>query len=110
MNHKILEQIKGGAFLAGDLPMSSVIPSRREAPAGRRGAPAHIWGSGGLPPAGVWGGPPGGGSGGNPQWGVRGAEPPCGGVWGGEAPPQKNPGLRTQRVRFCFIMYTLSTT
>ena len=23
MNHKILEQIKGGAFLAGDLPMST---------------------------------------------------------------------------------------
>ena len=23
MNHKILEQIKGGTFLAGDLPMST---------------------------------------------------------------------------------------
>ena len=23
MNHKILEQVKGGAFLAGDLPMST---------------------------------------------------------------------------------------
>jgi hypothetical protein len=28
MNHKILEQIKGGAFLAGDLPMSTFQNTR----------------------------------------------------------------------------------
>jgi hypothetical protein len=48
--------------------------------ASRRGAPAHIWGSEGLPPGGVWGEPPAGGQGGGA---------PLSGGLGGRSPPQK---------------------